>query len=129
SYPFEDIGEQSVKNIARPVRVYAISAAAVASLPQVLGMTEASKPITSLNAPRLSIVVLPFVNLSNDAEQEYFADGITDDLTTDLSRISGSFVIARNTAFTYKSKAVDVKQLDQVLGVRSVIEGSVGRVG
>jgi adenylate cyclase len=129
SYPFEDMGEQGVKNIARPVRAYAISAAAVASLPQVLGMTEASKPITSLNAPRLSIVVLPFVNLSNDAEQEYFADGITDDLTTDLSRISGSFVIARNTAFTYKSKAVDVKQLGQELGVRYVIEGSVRRVG
>jgi TolB-like protein len=66
--------------------------------------------------PRLSIVVLPFVNLSNDPEQEYFADGITDDLTTDLSRISGSLVIARNTAFTYKGKPTDVKQIGRDLG-------------
>ena len=79
--------------------------------------------------PRLSIVVLPFANLSNDPEQEYFADGITDDLTTDLSRISGSFVIARNTAFTYKTKPVDVKQLGRELGVRYVLEGSVRRAG
>ncbi len=128
-YPFEDMGDQRVKNIARPVRVYAISAAAVASLPQVPSIAEASKPITSLNAPRLSIVVLPFVNLSNDPEQGYFADGITDDLTTDLSRISGSFVIARNTAFTYKGKPVDVKQLGRDLGVRYAIEGSVRRAG
>ena len=80
-------------------------------------------------APRLSIVVLPFANLSNDQEQEYFADGITDDLTTDLSRISGSFVIARNTAFTYKGKSVDVKQIGRELGVRYVLEGSVRRAG
>jgi TolB-like protein len=77
--------------------------------------------------PRLSIVVLPLVNLSSDPEQEYFADGITDDLTTDLSRISGSFVIARNTAFTYKSKAVDAKRIGRELGVRYVLEGSVRR--
>ena len=80
-------------------------------------------------APRLSIVVLPFTNLSDDPEQEYFADGITDDLTTDLSRISGSFVIARNTAFTYKGKSVDVKQVGRELGVRYVLEGSVRRSG
>jgi len=79
--------------------------------------------------PRLSIVVLPFTNLSKDPEQEYFADGITDDLTTDLSRISGSFVIARNTAFTYKTKAVDVTQLGRELGIRYVLEGSVRRAG
>ncbi len=90
-YPFEDTGDQRVKNIARPVRVYAISAAALASLSQLPSIAEASNPL-SLNAPRLSIVVLPFVNLSADSEREYFADGITDDLTTDLSRISGSFV-------------------------------------
>jgi adenylate cyclase len=126
-YPFEDMGDQRVKNIARPVRPYAISAAAVASLPQVPSTADASKPITSSTAPRLSIVVLPFVNLSNDPEQEYFADGITDDLTTDLSRISGSFVIARNTAFTYKGKPVDVKQVGRELGVRYVLEGSVRR--
>jgi TolB-like protein len=77
----------------------------------------------------LSIVVLPFANLSNDPDQEYFADGITEDLTTDLSRISGSFVIARNTAFTYKGKSVDAKQVGRELGVRYVMEGSVRRSG
>ena len=81
------------------------------------------------SVPRLSIVVLPFANLSNDPDQEYFADAITEDLTTDLSRISGSFVIARNTAFTYKGKAVDAKQIGRELGVRYVMEGSVRRSG
>ena len=73
--------------------------------------------------------MLPFANVGNDPEQEYFADGITDDLTTDLSRVSGSFVIARSTAFTYKGKAVDVKQIGRELGVRYVLEGSVRRTG
>ena len=81
----------------------------------------------STPAPPLSLVVLPFTNLSNDPDQEYFADGITDDLTTDLSRIAGSFVIARNTAFTYKGKPVDAKQIGRDLGVRYVVEGSVRR--
>ena len=81
------------------------------------------------SAPRLSIVVLPFANLSNDPDQEYFADGITDDLTTDLSRISGSFVIARNTAFTYKGKPIDIKQVGRELNVHYVLEGSVRRMG
>jgi adenylate cyclase len=80
-------------------------------------------------APRLSLVVLPFTNLSNDPEQEYFADGITEDLTTDVARIQGSVVIARNTAFTYKGKAVDAKQLGRELDVRYVLEGSVQRSG
>jgi TolB-like protein/Flp pilus assembly protein TadD len=80
-------------------------------------------------APRLSIVVLPFANLSNDPEQEYFADGITDDLTTDLSRIPGTFVIARNTAFTYRGREVGAKQISRQLGVRYVLEGSVRRLG
>ena len=79
--------------------------------------------------PRLSIVVLPFANLSDDREQQYFADGITDDLTTDLSRIAGMFVISRNTAFTYRSKQVDTKQIGRELGVRYVVEGSVQRSG
>src|SRR5215472_6638457 len=83
----------------------------------------------SLPPPPLSIVVLPFTNLSSDPDQEYFADGITDDLTTDLSRISGSFVIARNTAFTYKGKPTDLKQIGRELGIRYVIEGSVRRDG
>jgi TolB-like protein len=85
--------------------------------------------VASTPAPRLSIVVLPFANLSNDPEQEYFADGITDDLTTDLSRISDSFVIAHNTALTYKGKPVDVKQVGRELGVRYVLERSVRRAG
>jgi len=80
-------------------------------------------------APRLSIVVLPFSNLSGDPSQDYFADGITEDLTTDLSRIAGSFVISRNTAFTLKGKAIDVRQIGRELGVRYVLEGSVRRVG
>ena len=79
--------------------------------------------------PGLSLVVLPFANLSNDPEQDFFADGLTEDLTTDLSHLAGSFVIARNTAFTYKGKAVDVKQVGQDLGVRYVLEGSVRRTG
>jgi TolB-like protein/class 3 adenylate cyclase len=78
-------------------------------------------------APPLSLVVLPFANLSNDPEQEYFADGITDDLTTDLSRLPGSFVIARNTAFTFKGKPTDAKQIGHDLGVRYLVEGSVRR--
>ena len=81
------------------------------------------------NAPRLSIVVLPFENLSGDREQDYFADGITDDLTTDLSHLEGSFVIARGTAFTYKGKPIDAKEVGRELGVRYLLEGSVRRVG
>jgi adenylate cyclase len=83
----------------------------------------------SPDAPRLSIVVLPFSNLSGDPSQEYFADGITEDLTTDLSRIAGSFVISRNTAFTFKGKTVDSRQVGRELGVRYVLEGSVRRMG
>jgi TolB-like protein/Tfp pilus assembly protein PilF len=134
-YRFQDKGEQYLKNIARPVRAYSMSAAAVASTPPIPAPIQSvadTKELTERGiptAPRLSIVVLPFANLSNDPEQEYFADGISDDLTTDLSRISGGFVIARNTAFTYKGKSVDVKQIGRELGVRYVLEGSVRRVG
>ena len=80
-------------------------------------------------APRLSIVVMPFANLSDDREQQYFADGITDDLTNDLSRIAGMFVISRNTAFTYRDKPIDPRQVGRELGVRYVLEGSVRRLG
>ena len=122
------MGEQSVKNIARPVRVYALRPEAVADLPasSVPPATSISQPAV---APRLSIVVLPFANLSNDPEQQYFADGITEDLTTDLSRIADMFVISRNTAFTYRNKPVDTKQIGRELGVRYVLEGSVRRSG
>jgi len=127
-YPFEDGGQQRVKNIARPVRVYAMRPEAIAGLPapSVQPVPPISQPVA---APRLSIVVLPFANLSNDPDQQYFADGITEDLTTDLSRISNSFVISRNTAFTYRSKPIDTKQIGRELGVRYVLEGSVRRSG
>ncbi|HXW20017.1 MAG TPA: adenylate/guanylate cyclase domain-containing protein [Roseiarcus sp.] len=96
-------------------------------LPRLLGVPVAEDKLKT--APRLSIVVLPFENLSGDPDQEYFASGVTDDLTTDLSRIPDSFVIARNTAVTYKGKAVDAKEIGRELGVRYVLEGSVRRVG
>jgi adenylate cyclase len=127
-YTFEDLGEQQVKNIARPVRVYALLPEAIAELPAPSLPFGASiaEPIA---APRLSIVVLPFTNLSDDREQQYFADGITEDLTTDLSRIPHMFVISRNTAFTYQVKRVDTKKIGRELGVRYVLEGSVRRSG
>jgi TolB-like protein/class 3 adenylate cyclase/Flp pilus assembly protein TadD len=127
-YSFEDLGEQSVKNIARPVRVYALRAEAVANLPAptLPSVPPISQPSA---APRLSIVVLPFANLSNDPDQQYFADGITEDLTTDLSRLADMLVISRNTAFTYQGKRVDTKQVGRELCVRYVLEGSVRRSG
>ena len=118
---FRDLGQQQLKNISRPVRVYAIEAA------KLLRASPSGRP--SNPTPALSVVVLPFANLSADPEQEYFADAITDDLTTDLSRIADSFVIARTTAFTYKGKSVDVRQVARELGVRYVLEGSVRRTG
>jgi len=127
-YAFEDIGAQSVKNIARPVRVYAWRPEGTPGLPTTSASSATSSPPPTA-APRLSIVVLPFANLNNDPEQQYFADGITEDLTTDLSRISGSLVISRNTAFTYRNKSIDTKQIGRELGVRYVLEGSVRRSG
>ena len=125
-YAFEDLGEQSVKNIARPVRVYALRPEAVAEppAPSVPAAPPVAQPAV---APRLSIVVLPFANLSNDPEQQYFADGITEDLTTDLSCIPDMLVISRNTAFTYQGKRVETKQIGRELAVRYVLEGSVRR--
>jgi len=123
-YAFSDMGEQTLRNIARPVRAYALGEAAITRLPSVAGAprprAQRRRATRPRELPRLSIVVLPFANLSNNPDQEYFADGITDDLTTDLSRISGSFVIARNTAFSYKGKAVDARQIGRELGVRYV---------
>jgi len=121
-YAFEDMGEQSVKNIARPVRVYALRPERIAGVPP------ASLPLTPpVVAPRLSIVVLPFANLSDDPEQQYFADGITEDLTTDLSRLANMFVISRNTAFTYRNKPIYTKQIGRELGVRYVLAASGDR--
>jgi TolB-like protein/class 3 adenylate cyclase len=125
---FEDIGQQQLKNIARPVRVYALRPEVVARLPPSMALPD--KPISQpVVAPRLSIVVLPFSNLSKDPEQQYFADGITEDLTTDLSRIAGMFVISRSTAFTYQDKRVDAKQIGRELGVRYILEGGIRRSG
>src|SRR3984957_15981809 len=120
---FTGLGEQNLKNIARPVRAYAV-------VPDGLGPGTQGGAIPSpLSAPRLSIVVLPFANIGGDPEQEHFVDGVTESLTTDLSRMIGSFVIGRNTAFTYKGKHVDLKRVGQELGVRYVLEGSVQRSG
>ncbi len=120
---FADLGEQSLKNIAVPVRAYAIIWGGPSPKP-------AERPrLGPLSPPRLSIVVLPFTNLSGDPEQDYFVDGVTESLTTDLSRISGSFVIGRHTAFTYKGKAADLKKIGRELNVRYVLEGSVQRGG
>jgi TolB-like protein/class 3 adenylate cyclase/Tfp pilus assembly protein PilF len=128
AYALEDLGEQSVKNIGRPLRVYALRPEAVAALPapSVPSAPPISQPVA---VPHLSIVVLPFTNLSNDPEQQYFADGITEDVTTDLSRVADMFVISRNTAFTYQGKRVDTKQVGRELGVLYVLEGSVRRSG
>jgi TolB-like protein/class 3 adenylate cyclase len=117
---FADLGEQSLKNITRPVRAFAV-------IPDRSGAAAQTATPKPLLAPRLSIVVLPFVNIGDDAEQEYFVDGVTESLTTDLSRINGSFVIARNTAFSYKGKSPDVRRIGQELNVRYVLEGSVQR--
>jgi TolB-like protein/class 3 adenylate cyclase/Tfp pilus assembly protein PilF len=127
-YPFDDIGEQSVKNIARPVRVYAWRPEGKAGM-LTGGVSSATSGPPPTAAPRLSIVVLPFANLSDDREQQYFADGLTEDLTTDLSRLENMLVISRNTAFTYQGKRVDTKQIGRELGVRYVLEGSVRRSG
>jgi TolB-like protein/class 3 adenylate cyclase/Flp pilus assembly protein TadD len=123
-YAFADLGEQSVKNIARPVRVYALRTESTIEVPPAAA--PASPPLA---APRLSIVVLPFANLSDDREQQYFADGITEDLTTELSRLANMFVISRNTAFSYRNKPVDTKRIGRELGVRYVLEGSIRRSG
>ncbi len=121
---FEDLGEQKVKNIPEPVRVYRWTDAAVDPKP---GMVDAEGALQLPDKP--SIAVLPFDNMSGDPEQEYFADGISEDLITALSKIRWFFVIARNSTFTYKGQAVEVTQVARELGVRYVIEGSVRKAG
>ncbi len=120
---FVDAGEQSLKNIARPVRVYRLDLAQkVASEPR------APPPLPG-TPDKPSIAVLAFNNMSGDPEQEYFSDGISEDIITDLSKVSELYVIARNSSFTYKGKPVDVKQVGRDLGVRYVLEGSVRKAG
>jgi len=127
-YAFEDMGAQSVKNITRPVRVFALRLDGAAGVPEA-NASPAISTSPPVAAPRLSIVVLPFTNLSNDPEQQYFADGITEDLTIDLSRLWDMFVISCTTAFTYRNKSLDTKQIGRELGVRYLLEGSVRRSG
>jgi adenylate cyclase len=123
-YPLEDMGEQRVKNIARPVRVYRVG---VSAAPIEQQSPAAPPPLPLPDKP--SIAVLPFQNMSGDPDQEYFADGMVEEIITALSRIRWLFVIARNSSFTYKGQAVDVKQVGRELGVRYVLEGSVRKAG
>ncbi|MBV9009679.1 MAG: tetratricopeptide repeat protein [Verrucomicrobia bacterium] len=116
---FADMGERRLKNIETPVRVYSITLERAAGVDA--GSPEAKQ--------RPSIAVLPFVNMSGDPEQEYFSDGITEDVITDLSKVSGLFVIARNTVFTYKGKTVKVQEAAKELGVNFILEGSVRKAG
>jgi TolB-like protein/class 3 adenylate cyclase len=119
-----DLGATQLKNIVEPVRVYSLEVGAPAQTkPAPAPASENSVP------PRLSMVVLPFANIGGDPEQDHFVDGVTESLTTDLSRIRGSFVIGRNTAFTYKGKHVDLKRIGRELNIRYVLEGSVQRGG
>ena len=119
----EDLGPQHLKNIAQPVRVYRMELGDLRRAAESV-----AKPVLAL-PDKPSIAVLPFQNMSGDPEQEYFADGMVEDITTALSRVRWLFVIARNSAFTYKGRAVDVRQVGRDLGVRYVVEGSVRRAG
>jgi len=118
-FSFEDLGEQQVKNIARPVRVYRL----------LIDGTTAATPSAPVIPDRPSIAVLPFENMSTDSEQEYFADGMVEDIITGLSRIRWLLVIARNSSFAYKGQSVDVKRVGRELGVRYVLGGSVRKAG
>src|SRR5262249_29410939 len=115
---FSDIGEQSLKNIARPLRVYSVRPSSPSAQP-------ITPPAVLALPDKPSIAVLPFANMSGDPEQDYVADGMVEEIITALSRIRWLFVIARNSSFTYKGQAVDVKQVGRELGVRYVLEGSV----
>ena len=120
---FVDAGEQSLKNIARPVRVYRLDLA-----PKVATASDVPRPMPA-QSDKPSIAILAFNNMSGDPEQEYFSDGISEDIITDLSKVSELNVIARNSSFTYKGKPVDVKRVGRELGVRYVLEGSVRKAG
>ena len=121
---FEDLGEQQVKNIAKPVRVYSVLLGPGAdAMPQ----SRTADALPARDKP--SIAVLPFDNMSGDPEQEYFSDGMSEDLITDISNISGLFVIARNSSFAFKGQAIDVKEVAAKLGVKHILEGSVRKMG
>ena len=116
---FEDLGEHAIKNIERPVHVFALQ----------IESTNPSFAAPVQRSQRLSICVLPFVNMSGDPEQEYFSDGVTEDIITDLSKVSALAVVSRNTAFTFKAKRVDIGQVARQLKVTHVLEGSVRKAG
>ena len=127
---YESLGEQSVKNIARPIRAYRIRTGNAESRVETsrgLSLSETTQPFLLPDKP--SIAVLPFVNMSSDPEQEYFSDGITEDVITDLSKLSGLFVISRNSVLSYKGKAIKPEQVSTDLGVRYVLEGSIRKAG
>jgi len=135
-FAFEDLGEQQVKNIARPVRVFRVRIASGDGSGSIIPRAGAERSeVGEGNAPALtlpdkpSLAVLPFQNMSGDPEQEYFADGMVEEITTAIARLPWLFVIARNSSFTYKGRAVDVKQVAGELGVRYVLEGSVRKAG
>ena len=123
---FVDQGEKSVKNVAQPVHVYFINWSGVAQN-SVFQSTTAGTP--RLRSDKPSVAILPFANMSNDPEQEFFSDGITEDIITDLSNVSGLFVLGRNTVFTYKGRAVNLEHIAKELGVAYVVEGSVRKAG
>jgi adenylate cyclase len=125
SFPCSYLGEQTAKNIARPVRAYCVAW----DQPEALAMDLGGSAKAPALPDKPSIAVLPFTNMGSDAEQEYFADGISEDIITALSQSRWLFVIARNTSFVYKGKAIDIKQVGRDLGVRYVLEGSVRKAG
>jgi len=124
AFSFEDMGEQQVKNIARPVRVYRVHDRAV---PIAEPLPAPPQPLPLPDKP--SVAVVPFANMSSDPEQEFFSDGIAEDIITALSRYPSLFVVARNSSFTYKRRAVDVKQVGRELGVRYILEGGLRKAG
>jgi adenylate cyclase len=131
AFTFDDMGERQLKNIDRLVRVYSVRLGQLATQsserPTIPGLVDVEKPVALPDKP--SIAVLPFQNMSGDPEQEYFADGVVEDIITALSRVKWFFVTARNSSFAYKGKAVDIKQVGRDLAVRYVLEGSVRKAG
>jgi len=126
-FSFDDLGERPLKNIDRPIRIYDVRNSETASSIATVAFADSNRPLPLSDKP--SISVLPFQNMSGDPEQEYFADGMVEDITTALSRFKSLFVIARNSSFTYKGKSIDVKLVGRELGVRYVLEGSVRKAG